>query len=96
MNRNLIEQINALAKKQKETGLTEEEKATQKALREEYLATFRSQFKEHLVNITVVDEEGKDVTPEKLKHEKEQARQDKLNKELKAVSDALKNKRHPN
>ena len=40
-----IARINELAKKKRETGLTDEEAAEQMALREEYLAEFRASFK---------------------------------------------------
>jgi uncharacterized protein YnzC (UPF0291/DUF896 family) len=66
----LIPEINALAKKSKEVGLNEKEKLRQKELREEYLKIFRSNFKKQLKSIKVVDESGKDITPEKLKKEK--------------------------
>ena len=59
--------INELAKKSKESGLSQSEKEEQKGLREEYLATFRSGMRHHIEGMKVVDPEGKDVTPDKLK-----------------------------
>ena len=53
-----IERINFLAKKQKETGLTEEEKAEQKKLREEYLAAFRASFRRQLENTDIKYDDG--------------------------------------
>ncbi len=50
--------INALAKKQKEEGLTPEEAAEQKALREEYLAEFRARLKNTLDNTVVQEPDG--------------------------------------
>ncbi len=63
----LIPEINALAKKSKEEGLSEEEKIRQKELREEYIKLFRKNFKKQLKTIKVVDEKGNDITPNKLK-----------------------------
>lgn len=62
----LIKRINELANKSKSTGLSEEEKEEQNRLRQEYIRTFRGNFKETLMNVKVVDEMGNDVTPKKL------------------------------
>ena len=45
MEQEKIARINALAKKKREEGLSEEEAAEQTALREEYLAEFRASLK---------------------------------------------------
>ena len=55
-----MERINVLARKSKSEGLTEEEKAEQKILREEYLVKFREHFKSHLENIEFVEDIKKD------------------------------------
>lgn len=54
-----IKRINELAKKARETGLTEEEKLEQKTLREEYIQGFRVSLKSQLDNMYIVDENGK-------------------------------------
>lgn len=68
----LLNEINELARKSKAEGLTDEEKARQKELREEYVRQFRSGFEQQLKTIKVVDSKGNDVTPEKLKKAKEE------------------------
>jgi uncharacterized protein YnzC (UPF0291/DUF896 family) len=65
-----IARINALSKKAKSEGLTKEEAQEQKELREEYIKTFRASMENTLQGVTVVDPEGNDVTPEKLKQTK--------------------------
>ena len=52
----LIERINELAKKKKETGLTPEETAEQASLRRIYLDQIKAQLIPQLESITVVDE----------------------------------------
>lgn len=51
--------INALAKKQREIGLTPTEAAEQKQLREEYLAEFRARLKNELEHTVIQDPDGK-------------------------------------
>lgn len=65
----LIKRINELANKSKLEGLTEEEKEEQGKLRKEYIKIFRGNMRRTLLNTKIVDEEGTDVTPEKLKRE---------------------------
>lgn len=65
----LIKRINELAKKDKEEGLNEEESKERAELREKYLNNFRSNMKNTLMNVKLVDDEGNDITPEKLKEE---------------------------
>lgn len=64
---NLIKRINDLANKSKKQELTAEEKIEQKKLREEYLGQIRGQVKNQLASVKIVDKEGQDVTPDKLK-----------------------------
>lgn len=72
--KDLIKKINELAHKSKTIGLTEEEREEQQKLRQEYLAIFRGNMKNTLMNVKVVDEEGNDVTPEKLKEEQKKSK----------------------
>lgn len=67
--KDLIKRINELANKSKTVGLTKSEKEEQQKLRQEYLKVFRGNMKKTLMNVKVVDQRGKDVTPEKLKTE---------------------------
>ena len=62
-----IDRINELARKKKAEGLTEEELREQAALREEYIEGYRRSVRAHIEGIKVVDEDGNDVTPEKLR-----------------------------
>ena len=55
MDQNKILRINELAKKAKYAGLTDAELAEQKALREEYLAAIRKNFRATLDSIEIVD-----------------------------------------
>ena len=66
----LIERINELAKKNKDGTITKAELKEQEKLRQEYLKAFRSGFKQQLMGIKVVDVNGNDVTPQKIKAEK--------------------------
>lgn len=59
MEQKKIDRINELAKKSKTAqGLTEQEKAEQKALRAEYIAEWRLGVTQTLENTYVVDEHG--------------------------------------
>ncbi|MFC4712398.1 DUF896 domain-containing protein [Planococcus dechangensis] len=66
-----IKRINALSKKSKKDGLSKEEASEQTALREEYLKNFRQSMRGTIENVTVIDPEGKDVTPDKIKNIRE-------------------------
>ncbi|MGZ9848939.1 DUF896 domain-containing protein [Macrococcus psychrotolerans] len=67
LDENKMKRINELAQKKKTTGLTEEEGKEQTLLRKEYLQSFRQSFKKTIENTTVIDPEGNDVTPDKVK-----------------------------
>ncbi|WP_454192412.1 DUF896 domain-containing protein [Paenibacillus sp. Marseille-Q7038] len=67
-----INRINELSRKQKTEGLTQEELAEQQVLRKEYLQAIRGQVMSTISGLTIVDPNGEDVTPEKLKIEQQQ------------------------
>ena len=58
MDKKLIERINALAKKSKEEGLTEEEKIEQQKLRREYINIIKKNLRAELNNISIVEKDG--------------------------------------
>lgn len=63
----LHKRINELAAKHKKEGLTKEEEAERKLLREEFLGNFREAFRSQVEMMQIFDKEGKEVTPEKVK-----------------------------
>ncbi|MER1999941.1 MAG: DUF896 domain-containing protein [Lysinibacillus sp.] len=62
-----LARINELSKKKKAGTLTEAEAKEQTALRKEYLDVFRNTMRDTIEHVKVVDVEGNDVTPEKVK-----------------------------
>ena len=58
MEQSKIDRINELARKSKIEPLTEAEKAEQKVLREEYLASFRAMFRGQLDNTVIQRPDG--------------------------------------
>lgn len=63
-----IQRINELARKLKTpSGLTEQEKAEQKILRQEYIASYKRNLVSHLESIYIVDENGNKHKVEKKK-----------------------------
>ncbi|GAA0478063.1 DUF896 family protein [Alkalibacterium sp. m-11] len=62
-----LDRINELVRKERSEGLSQEEKDEQKALREEYIQAFRSGMKNQIEGMKVVDPDGNDVTPDKVK-----------------------------
>lgn len=71
----LRKRINELANKAKVEELNDEEKSEQASLRAQYLEKFRAGFKKQLMHVKVVDIDGNDVTPERLKKEQEKNRE---------------------
>lgn len=67
LDENKMKRINELAQKKKTIGLTHEEGKEQTLLRKEYLQSFRQSFKKTIENTTIIDPEGNDVTPDKVK-----------------------------
>lgn len=62
-----IKRINELAKIAKERELTSEEFIEREDLRKVYLTHIRGSAKSMLLNATIKDPEGNDVTPQKLR-----------------------------
>ena len=72
LSKEKLARINELSKLAKEGKLTEAEAKERTALRKEYLDVFRSTMRDTIEHVKVVDTEGNDVTPEKLKQIKAQ------------------------
>ena len=63
----LLKRINELAKKSREEGLNEEEKAEQAVLRREYINKFRQGMENTLSNVYIMDKNGNKIKVEKKK-----------------------------
>ncbi|UUX35322.1 DUF896 domain-containing protein [Fundicoccus culcitae] len=63
----ILDGINYFAQKEKFYGLDDREKELRAELREEYLRLFRMAFSDQIEHVKVVDPEGTDVTPAKMK-----------------------------
>ena len=61
--KNILFRINELSKKEKVSGLTVDEKQEQQMLRQNYTQTFRGSLDSILLNTTIVDQNGLNVTP---------------------------------
>lgn len=59
MTQEKMNRISELSRKSRAEGLTDAEKAEQKALREEYLADIRRNFRATLENVEFVDDKNK-------------------------------------
>lgn len=58
MEQGKIDRINQLARKSKAEGLTEEEKAEQRKLRQEFIASVRMNLRAQLDNIDIQEKDG--------------------------------------
>ena len=63
-----IKRINELYHKSKAEGRTDEEKAEQKKLREDYVAAIKGNIRSQLENIKVVDENGNEIPLKRRKN----------------------------
>ncbi|MNT18293.1 hypothetical protein D3C72_1534840 [compost metagenome] len=59
-----VARINALARKSKAEGLSEDEKAEQHTLRRWYIDACKASLRGHLENIRYVDEDGNPTNPQ--------------------------------
>lgn len=62
MEQSKIDRINLLAKKSKNEGLTEEEKAEQQVLRKEYIESWKRGVRQTMENVSMVEADGS-ITP---------------------------------
>ena len=70
MEKEKIERINTLARKSKAEGLTAEEQAEQKALRDEYIREFRAQFQNTLDHTVIQYPDGSRQKLDEMKGKK--------------------------
>ncbi|EJQ43165.1 DUF896 domain-containing protein [Bacillus cereus] len=68
---NILFRINELAKKERTSGLTIDEKQEQQMLRQNYTKTFRGSLDSILLNTKIVDPNGINVTPVALQDAKD-------------------------
>ena len=66
----LLPKINHLAHLQKKRSLTADERQRQKNLRKQYLKRFRHNFRQRLLMTKFVDDNGNDVSSEKVKRDR--------------------------
>ncbi|MBE7031362.1 MAG: DUF896 domain-containing protein [Ruminococcaceae bacterium] len=67
MTEELLNRINELARKSRTEGLTEEEKAEQAELRQQYIKAFRQGFENTMSNVYIMDKDGNKTKVEKKK-----------------------------
>jgi uncharacterized protein YnzC (UPF0291/DUF896 family) len=66
----ILGRINELSRKQHAEGLNEQEKKEQAELRKEYIQQIRGQVHDMLLGVSIIDDNGYDVTPKKLAADK--------------------------
>ncbi|CAD2076472.1 MAG TPA: DUF896 domain-containing protein [Jeotgalicoccus sp.] len=62
-----LDRLNELAKKKRDQKINKDELEELTKLRKEFLTNFRNSFKKQIEQTKVIDPEGNDVTPEKIK-----------------------------
>ncbi|MGO1923228.1 MAG: DUF896 domain-containing protein [Jeotgalicoccus sp.] len=62
-----LKRLNQLAKLKREDKISAAELEELTGLREQYLSNFRNSFKDQIKHTKVIDPDGKDVTPDKVK-----------------------------
>ncbi len=67
MTEELLNRINELARKSRTDGLTEQEKAEQAQLRQQYIKGFRQGFENTMNNVYIMDKDGNKKKVEKKK-----------------------------
>ena len=67
MTEELLNRINELARKSRTEGLTEQEKAEQAELRQQYIKGFRQGFENTMNNVYIIDKDGNKKKVEKKK-----------------------------
>ena len=62
-----LDRLNELAKKKRDHKINKDEFEELTKLRKEFLTNFRNSFKKQIEQTKVIDPEGNDVTPDKIK-----------------------------
>jgi len=62
-----LDRLNELAKKKRDQKINKDELEELTKLRKEFLTNFRNSFKKQIEQTKVIDPEGNDVTPDKIK-----------------------------
>ena len=62
-----LDRLNELAKKKRDQKINKDELEELTKLRKEFLTNFRNSFRKQIEQTKVIDPEGNDVTPDKIK-----------------------------